>query len=93
VQDINDSPIESIADAVDLIREHPASILRRSPRRWGRISEHLTQNAAAKQASHIRCAGFGNWGPSGAFQTIYQADGDVFVVYARYVGQSNGGRS
>jgi hypothetical protein len=83
---------EHLTDALDLIREHPADVLRRNPRQWGRISEHLASASAASIASKIRCgvAG-GHWTSPGPFQTIYQAEGDVFVVYARYVGQSNGG--
>jgi hypothetical protein len=76
----------NIAEAIDLIREHPADILRRNPRQWGRVSEHATATAARAAGSSIRCGRWPTWGPSRSFQVLTQSEGDVFVLYARYVG-------
>jgi hypothetical protein len=64
-----------------------AANLRAHPGRWAVVAEFEGQGSAANLSVGIRAGRTLSWQPAGSFDSTTRKEGDVAVVYARYVGE------
>jgi hypothetical protein len=67
--------------------------LRQRPGQWARVKDGVSASNAAHVASRIRNGFFQPFRPAGTFEAVTRRTGDTKAVYARYVGEQDGGAS
>lgn len=87
---VNPAHLEPVTGRENLARRDghrtPDSFMA-TPMQWGELGRYPRKKTAVVTASRIRMGTASpGWAPGGSFDARWEADGDEFVVFARYMG-------